>query len=159
VQVAGAAGELLLADEFDAVIDLKRRKTSGSFMIFGPDRDLFMATANFTHFFAHETCGFCAPCRTGTQLALSVVGRMAAGRAFGRDREAVDRLINVTPVLSHCGLGAAALNPLRDLRDKCPHRYEELFSEDANNVLHFDLEQELSEIRNITGETGEHELG
>jgi len=84
---------------------------------------------------------------------------MAAGRAFGRDREAVDRLINVTPVLSHCGLGAAALNPLRDLRDKCPHRYEELFSEDANNVLHFDLEQELSEIRNITGETGEHELG
>jgi len=159
VQVAGAAGELLLAQEFDAAIDLKRRKTSGSFMIFGPDRDLFRTTANFTRFFAHETCGFCAPCRTGTQLARSVVERMAAGRAFGRDREAVDRLIDVTPVLSHCGLGAAALNPLRDLRDKCPQRYEQLFSEDDDNVLHFDLEQELSEIRNITGETGERERG
>ena len=70
----------------------------------------------------------------------------------GRDREAVDRLIDVTPALSHCGLGAAALNPLRDLRDKLPGRYDQLFSEDEHNVLHFDLEQELSEIRRITGE-------
>jgi [NiFe] hydrogenase diaphorase moiety large subunit len=154
VQVAGAAGELLLADEFDAAIDLKKRKTSGSFMIFGPQRDLFRTTVNFTRFFAHETCGFCAPCRTGTQLARSVVERMVAGRAFGRDREAVDRLIDVTPVLSHCGLGAAALNPLRDLRDKCPARYNELFSQGEDDVLHFDLEAELSEIKQITGETG-----
>ena len=123
-------------------------------MVFGPDGDLLRATANFTRFFAHETCGFCAPCRTGTQLARSVVGRMAAGRAFGRDREAVDRLIDVTPVLSHCGLGAAALNPLRDLRDKCPQQYADLFSRDEGSVLHFDLEAELSEIRRITGDTG-----
>jgi [NiFe] hydrogenase diaphorase moiety large subunit len=153
VQVAGAAGELLLADEFDGTIDLKRRKTSGSFMIFGPDRDLFQVTRNFIEFFAHETCGFCAPCRCGTQLARSVVERMYAGRAFGRDREAVDRLIEVTPVMSHCGLGGAALNPLRDLRDKCPERYAELFCQEAG-VLHFDLEGELSEIRSLTGEIG-----
>jgi [NiFe] hydrogenase diaphorase moiety large subunit len=154
VQVAGAAGEMLLAENFDSVIDLKRRKTSGSFMIFGPERDLFWVTRNFTRFFAHETCGFCAPCRSGTQLARSVVERMAAGRAFGRDREAVDRLIEVTPVMSHCGLGGAALNPLRDLRDKCPQRYAELFCEDEAEVLHFDLEQELSEIKSLTGDTG-----
>jgi [NiFe] hydrogenase diaphorase moiety large subunit len=153
VQVAGAAGELLLSEEFDSAIDLQQRKTSGSFMIFGPQRDLFGATRNFVRFFAHETCGFCAPCRSGTQLARSVVERMAAGRAFGRDREAVDRLIDVTPVMSHCGLGGAALNPLRDLRDKCPERYDELFCEVEERVLHFDLEQELSEIRSLTGES------
>ena len=123
-------------------------------MIFGPRRDLFRTTVNFTRFFAHETCGFCAPCRTGTQLARSVVDRMVAGRSFGRDREAVDRLIDVIPVLSHCGLGAAALNPLRDLRDKCPGRYTELFSEGDDDVLHFDLDAELSEIKQITGEAG-----
>jgi [NiFe] hydrogenase diaphorase moiety large subunit len=154
VQVAGAAGELLLAEEFDGVIDLKRRKTSGSFMIFGPDRELFETTRNFIGFFAHETCGFCAPCRCGTQLARSVVERMAAGRAFGRDREAIDRLLEVTPVMSHCGLGGAALSPLRDLRDKCPERYGELFCEDEGRVLHFDLEGELSEIKRLTGEIG-----
>jgi [NiFe] hydrogenase diaphorase moiety large subunit len=154
VQVAGAAGELLLAGEFDGVIDLKRRKTSGSFMIFGPDRDLFQTTRNFIGFFAHETCGFCAPCRCGTQLARSVVEQMAAGRAFGRDRDAVDRLLEVTPVMSHCGLGGAALNPLRDLRDKCPDRYDQLFSDQEGGVLHFDLEGELSEIKRLTGEIG-----
>jgi len=154
VQVAGAAGELLLAREFDRPIDLKTLKTSGSFIIFGPEHDLFQTTANFTRFFAHESCGFCAPCRTGTQLARSVVDRMAAGRAFGRDREAIDRLIDVTPVMSHCGLGGSALNPLRNLRDKCPEQYHALFSESDSDVLHFDLEQELSEIRNITGDIG-----
>lgn len=125
-------------------------------MIFGPQRDLFKVTANFTRFFAHETCGFCAPCRTGTQLARSVVERMARGNAFGRDREAVDRLINVTPVMSHCGLGGTALNPLRDLRDKCPDQYRQLFARDEGQVLHFDLERELSDIKMITGEIGEH---
>lgn len=152
VQVAGAAGELILATEFDRPIDLDRLKTSGSFIIFGPDHDLFTTTANFTRFFAHETCGFCAPCRTGTQLARSVVDRMAKGRAFGRDSDAIDRLINVTPVLSHCGLGGSAMNPLRDLRDKCPQRYRALFCDDETEVLHFDLDAELSEIQSITGE-------
>jgi [NiFe] hydrogenase diaphorase moiety large subunit len=156
VQIAGAAGELLLPPEFQRRVDLASLKTSGSFMIFGPQRDLFKVTANFTRFFAHETCGFCAPCRTGTQLARSVVERMARGNAFGRDREAVDRLINVTPVMSHCGLGGTALNPLRDLRDKCPDQYRQLFARDEGQVLHFDLERELSDIKMITGEIGEH---
>ena len=82
---------------------------------------------------------------------------MAAGRAFGRDREAIDRLIDVTPALSHCGLGGTAMNPLRDLRDKCPQRYQALLSEDDTSVLHFDLEQELSEIKTLTGEIPEAE--
>lgn len=154
VQVAGAAGHLLLADEFATPIDLKNLTTSGSFMIFGPQRELFDATANFAHFFARETCGFCAPCRTGTQLAKSVVNRMVHGSAFGRDREAIDRLVNVTPVMSHCGLGGSALNALRDLRDKCPEYYQGLFSEKEDDVLHFDLELELSEINSITGQAG-----
>jgi [NiFe] hydrogenase diaphorase moiety large subunit len=152
VQIAGAAGELLLAKEFDRRVDLTNLKTSGSFMIFGPGRDLFRATANFTRFFADESCGFCVPCRCGTQLARSVVDRMDAGRAFGRDREALERLMDVTPVLSHCGLGGTALNALRDLLVKCPERYNQLFSQDDGNVLHFDLEQELSEIRSLIGE-------
>lgn len=154
VQVGGASGELLLPEEFQRTIEPRSLRTNGSFIILGQQRELFQAAANFTRFFAHETCGFCAPCRTGTQLARSVVDRMAAGRAFGRDREAIDRLIDVTPVMSHCGLGGSALNPLRDLRDKCPEYYRSLFSEDDDDVLHFDLEQELSEIRIITGETG-----
>ena len=151
-QISGAAGELLLSTEFQRAIDLVTTRTGGSLIIFGRQRNLLDATVNFTRFFAHETCGFCAPCRSGTQLARSVVERMAAGNAFGRDREAVDRLIEVTPPMSHCGLGATALNPLRNLRDKCPEQYHKLFTENDQGVLHFDLEQELSEIKSITGE-------
>lgn len=152
VQIAGAAGELLLTSEFDRRIDLKTLRSGGSFMIFGPQHRLFDTCRNFIHFFAHETCGFCAPCRSGTQLARSAVDRMAQGSAFGRDRRAIDRLIAVTSQMSHCGLGATALKPLRDLRDKCPKAYAKLFNEDQENVLHLDIERELSEIKSITGE-------
>jgi [NiFe] hydrogenase diaphorase moiety large subunit len=152
VQIAGAAGELLLASEFHRATDLKTLTTGGSFIIFGPQRSLLDATVNFTGFFAEESCGFCAPCRSGTQLARAVVERMAAGNAFGRDRDAVNRLIEVVPTLSHCGLGASALKPLRWLRDKCPQDYAKLFNDEQRGVLHFDLEQELSEINSITSD-------
>lgn len=42
--------------------------TAGAFAIFGKDRDLFEVARNFAHFFAHERCGFCIPCRVGTNL-------------------------------------------------------------------------------------------
>ncbi|MCK7492880.1 MAG: hypothetical protein MZW92_16210 [Comamonadaceae bacterium] len=29
---------------------------------------MFEVARNFAHFFAHESCGFCTPCRVGTAL-------------------------------------------------------------------------------------------
>ena len=54
-------------------------------MVFSAERDLLDVVVNFAHFFAHESCGFCTPCRVGTtQLAMSL-DRVAGGRGTRRD--------------------------------------------------------------------------
>jgi NADH:ubiquinone oxidoreductase subunit F (NADH-binding) len=43
---------------------------SGAFMAFDRKREMFDVARNFAHFLAHESCGFCTPCRVGTELVL-----------------------------------------------------------------------------------------
>ena len=56
------------AAEFDRRIAFEDLPTAGAFMVFDHSRDLFEVARNFVHFFAHESCGFCTPCRVGTSL-------------------------------------------------------------------------------------------
>ncbi|MEI2622909.1 MAG: NADH-ubiquinone oxidoreductase-F iron-sulfur binding region domain-containing protein [Giesbergeria sp.] len=53
--------------------------TAGALMVFDQSRDMFEMAHGFAHFFAHESCGFCTPCRVGTDT-----GAAAHGQAGGR---------------------------------------------------------------------------
>ena len=68
VQVSGPSGICVAADEFDRRIGFEDLPTAGAFMVFDHSRDMFEVARNFVHFFAHESCGFCTPCRVGTSL-------------------------------------------------------------------------------------------
>jgi [NiFe] hydrogenase diaphorase moiety large subunit len=68
VQVGGAAGITLASYEFHRRIAFEDVPTAGAFMVFDSSRDLFEVARNFVDFFAHESCGFCTPCRVGTAL-------------------------------------------------------------------------------------------
>ena len=41
---------------------------------------MFEIARNFAHFFAHESCGFCRPCRVGTNLLRDALDKIAEGR-------------------------------------------------------------------------------
>jgi [NiFe] hydrogenase diaphorase moiety large subunit len=68
VQVGGPSGVCLSAFEFGRRIAFEDVPTAGAFMVFDRSRDMFEVARNFAHFFAHESCGFCTPCRVGTEL-------------------------------------------------------------------------------------------
>ena len=57
-------------------------------------------------FFAHESCGQCTPCRSGTDKAAEL---MAAARP---DTNLLGELAVTMADASICGLGQAAPNPL-----------------------------------------------
>jgi formate dehydrogenase len=59
------------------------------------------------HFFAHESCGQCTPCRVGTEKA----ERLMADARW--DRPLLEDLSQVMADASICGLGQAAPNPIR----------------------------------------------
>jgi NADH:ubiquinone oxidoreductase subunit F (NADH-binding) len=65
------------------------------------------------HFFAVESCGKCTPCREGTQEAVAILDRLAAGQGQGGDVAALRRLAGVLHSGSFCGLGQSAATPIQ----------------------------------------------
>ena len=149
VQVGGPAGVCLAAPEFGRRLAYEDVPTTGAFMVFDRSRDMFEVARNFAHFFAHESCGFCTPCRVGTALVARRMDKLAAGHGSRVDLNVLLELDGLMHVATHCGLGATACNPLRDTIAKFRPAYEKRLKS-----LHFepafDLDAELSVARRMT---------
>ena len=118
VQVGGPSGRCVPASGFGDAIAFEGVPSAGAFMVFDHTRDLFAVARHFAHFFAHESCGLCTPCRVGTELVVRRLDKLAHERGAGRGSAFdIARLHELDTLLhsgTHCGLGASACNPLRD---------------------------------------------
>ncbi|WP_374474653.1 NAD(P)H-dependent oxidoreductase subunit E [Zoogloea sp.] len=149
VQVGGASGICLAGYEFQRRIAYEDVPTAGAFMIFDGTRDLFEVARSFVHFFAHESCGFCTPCRVGTALLKGFMDKLADGHGAQADLADIDWLDRLLKNASHCGLGSAAPNPVIDTLQKFRPAYERrLVSLDFEPA--FDLDAALAEARQLT---------
>ncbi|MGB5737138.1 MAG: NADH-ubiquinone oxidoreductase-F iron-sulfur binding region domain-containing protein [Thiohalocapsa sp.] len=150
VQVSGAAGATLGADEFQRVLAFEDLPTAGSFMVFDQSRDLLDMVRNFADFFVHESCGFCTPCRVGGKLLRDLVEKVAAGQGSRHDLQEMRHIADVMRRASHCGLGHTAPNHVLNTLDKFPEIYaSRLVSAEYSPA--FDLDAALSEARALTG--------
>lgn len=157
VQMSGAAGTTLTPSEFDRLIAFEDLPTAGSFMVFDRRRDLLEMVQNFAGFFAHESCGFCTPCRVGGVLLRDLVEKVAAGAASQYDLEEMRHIGAVMRQASYCALGTTAPNHILHTLDKFPEIYQRrLRSADYSPA--FDLEGALAEARALTGrdDSGAH---
>ena len=68
VQVGGASGQMVGADEYDRTLCYDDLPTGGSIMVFGERRDPLEVVHAFMEFFVDESCGYCTPCRVGNVL-------------------------------------------------------------------------------------------
>jgi [NiFe] hydrogenase diaphorase moiety large subunit len=154
VQVSGPSGTMVSWQELERRIAFEDLPTAGAFMVFGRHRDPFLAAQNFVDFFAHESCGFCTPCRVGTQLQKKIMAKIAGGHGTVSDLEEMKSLGHLLKTMSHCGLGTSAANPVLDTLAKFPEAYEHklkaLVFEPA-----FDLDGALETARKITGRDDE----
>ena len=150
VQVGGASGVTLAPTEFDRKIAFEDVPTAGAFMVFDVTRDMFEVARNFVHFFAHESCGFCTPCRVGTSLLCGYLDKLDQGYGSRPDLAEIDHLNRILKSASHCGLGQAAANPILDGLKKFRPAYD-------RRMLHhdfepaFNLDMSLERARQITG--------
>jgi [NiFe] hydrogenase diaphorase moiety large subunit len=149
VQVAGAAGQCVPAREFDRTIDFGDLPTGGSFMVFGAGRDMLDMVRNFAHFFVHESCGFCTPCRVGTSLLRNLVEKVYQGHGTPLDLQEIRQLGEVMRNTSQCGLGQTAPSAALSTLDKFPEVYERRLKHTAFEPA-FDLDAAVSEARRIT---------
>ena len=150
VQVAGAAGETISPQEFNRTIAFEDIATAGSFMVFSGRRNLIDMVQNFTHFFCHESCGLCTPCRVGGTLMKNLVEKVIAGNATRYDLNEMRNIAQVMKQASHCGLGTTAPNHILDTLEKFPYIYEQHLTHNSYGPA-FDLDAALGPAREITG--------
>ncbi|PVZ65421.1 NAD(P)H-dependent oxidoreductase subunit E [Pelagibaculum spongiae] len=108
VQVGGAAGRLITENRFDTAIDFRRLYSAGSMMVFNSDRQPKDLLHNFSHFFVHESCGFCTPCRGGCQMLAAYSDQVMNGTLQKQDEKTLLDTCKLMMTTSHCGLGKTA---------------------------------------------------
>ena len=109
----GASGGILPATMNDIPLDFDTLQPYGCFigsaavMVFSDQDKARDMALNVMHFFEHESCGQCTPCRVGTGKAAKLM------QAKTWDKETLEDLAIVMVDASICGLGQAAPNPIR----------------------------------------------
>jgi [NiFe] hydrogenase diaphorase moiety large subunit len=150
VQISGPSGVCVGESEFDRKLGFEDLPTAGAFMVFDESRDMFEVARNYVHFFAHESCGFCTPCRVGTSILKQTMDKIAAGHGTRYDLAEIENLDRVLQSSSHCGLGRTACNPvLHTLKHFRPAYENKLKSLDFEPA--FDLDGSLARARQMTG--------
>ena len=150
VQVSGPSGVCVAPDEFDRIIGFEDIPTAGAFTVFDQSRDMFEMARNYVHFFQHESCGFCTPCRVGTSLLKNLMDKLHKGAGSPYDLAEIEKLNLLLQSMSHCGLGHTACNPVLDTLAKFRPAYEKRMMQ-QDFVPAFDLDSALAQARQMTG--------
>ncbi|AHJ68898.1 NADH-quinone oxidoreductase subunit NuoF [Granulibacter bethesdensis] len=101
--------------DFDSLREQRSGLGTAAVIVMDKSTDVIKAIARLSHFYKHESCGQCTPCREGTGWMMRIMNRMVEGRA---DLEEIDMLEQVTrQVEGHtiCALGDAAAWPVQGL--------------------------------------------
>ncbi len=114
ILLGGAAGAFARPDQlglpmsFEGLRQANLPLGSGVVMAINRTRDLRQTLLSLAHFFAHESCGKCFPCRLGTQRQLEILEKVASGRATRGDLAALEDIGYAMAAASFCGLGMTA---------------------------------------------------
>jgi [NiFe] hydrogenase diaphorase moiety large subunit len=150
VQVSGPSGACIPASAFGRRIGFEDLPTAGALMVFDQGRDMFEVARNFVHFFAHESCGFCTPCRVGTSLLRNMMDKLAYGHGSQYDFAEIEKMNHLLQSMSHCGLGHSACNPVLHTIAAFPRAYQKRLAHEEFEPA-FDLDRALSAARQMTG--------
>ncbi|MGE0101298.1 MAG: NADH-quinone oxidoreductase subunit NuoF [Blastocatellales bacterium] len=91
---------------------------SGGVIVMDETVDIFETTMNVTHFYKHESCGWCTPCREGTRWLYKVFERMHRYEGRPGDVELLNDLADKILGKSFCPLGDAAAMPVQSAIQK-----------------------------------------
>lgn len=115
----GASAPILGPDCLDMTMDFEGVAARGSMLgsaatiILDDSACMVGAALNLIHFFRHESCGKCTPCREGTDWLYKVLRRLEAGKGSHEDIDTLLRLTDNMDGKCFCLLGESALVPVR----------------------------------------------
>lgn len=96
---------------------------SSSVIVMDEDTDMVWAAMKMIHFFKHESCGKCTPCREGTFWMERLLHRVYDGHGTMQDVETLESVANQISGRTLCALGEFAVNPVLSTIKHFPEEY------------------------------------
>ena len=118
IQMGGGSCGFITEKDLDTPLDFESMRAigaslgSGAVLVLDETHNMAEFVKGTSHFFAHESCGKCSPCREGTARLEEVVSDIIDGGDLERDI-AMIRMLNDTMCMScFCPLGQGACTPV-----------------------------------------------
>ncbi len=116
---AGESSLMIPADKLDTPMDyesmaaIKSMLGSASFIVMDETVDIVWAAEKMIHFFEHESCGKCSPCREGTFWLSKVYHRIRSGEGAMEDIDLLTKIVDQMTGNTFCPLGEFATSPVK----------------------------------------------
>jgi NADH-quinone oxidoreductase subunit F len=108
---------------------------SGGFIVMDETVDVMESTKNLTEFYKHESCGWCTPCREGTDWLLKVFNRVAAGGGKPEDAQLLLDICDKIEGKSFCPLGDAAAWPIQSAIKQFPDDFRKWLADKTSGAI------------------------
>jgi NADH-quinone oxidoreductase subunit F len=119
------AAEADIAMDFDSLARAGSMLGSGAVMILDEDTCMVDVARRIMRFYAHESCGWCIPCREGTTWLRKLLDRFHDGGGRSEDIPLIGELSKNMLGRTFCPLGDAAAMPTMSIVKKWRHEFEE----------------------------------
>jgi NADH-quinone oxidoreductase subunit F len=127
----GSSSPVLRAEEctdilldFDSIAKAKSMAGSGGLVILDEDTDIVKVALRTIKFYAHESCGWCIPCREGTTWLKKILTRFDEGGGQQSDINLIRDLAANMLGRTFCALGDAAAMPIGGFIEKFRDEFE-----------------------------------
>jgi NADH-quinone oxidoreductase subunit F len=126
---SGGSAPVVKADALDATISWEGLKNFGSLMgsasviVMDETVDMVWAALKLIHFFRHESCGKCTPCREGTFWMEQVLERIYYGEGKEADVKLLENVANQIQGKCLCALGDFSTSPVLSTIKHYPEEY------------------------------------
>jgi NADH-quinone oxidoreductase subunit F len=105
---------------------------SGGFIVMDETVDIMESSKNLTEFYKHESCGWCTPCREGTDWMAKIFKRISEGDGRPEDAQLLLDICDNIEGKSFCPLGDAAAWPVQSAIKRFPEDFKKWLIDNTN---------------------------
>ena len=120
-----SAEEIDIPMDYDSVAKAGSMLGSGGMVVMDEDTCMVDMARRIMHFYAHESCGWCIPCREGTSWLGKMLDRFHEGLGRSEDIDLVGELSRNMLGRTFCPLGDAAALPTISIVEKWRNEFED----------------------------------
>jgi len=130
------AGQILgknVTLDYEGLVAAGSMLGTGGMMVMDETVDVVDTTKNLTEFYKHESCGWCTPCREGTDWLVKIFDRITSGGGRPEDVQLMLDLCDNIEGKSFCPLGDAAAWPIQSAIRQFPDDFKKWIVDGAGS--------------------------